>query len=175
MSQSVAAALETLAPHFFQVAYVVPEIAAAEDWFRRTLGVPYFLRLPNVVLGETCTHRGQRANAEVHLGLGYMGDTQVELIESVRGPSIYSEFNDGGHGGLHHLGFAVPDFTETIETLRSTGMNPVADGFLETEMRIDFAYFDCTGAGASMIEILGFDAAARQFMEQLKLNKGDQS
>lgn len=166
------AALGILAPHFFQVAYIVPEIAEAEDWFRRVMGVPRFLRLPNVVLGETCRYRGEPADAEVHLSLGYAGDTQIELIESVRGPSIYSEFIEAGQRGLHHVAFAVPDFAKTMAVLEEAGLRSVADGFLSTEMRIDFAYFDCAAAGASMIEILGFDEAARQFMDQLKNEPG---
>ena len=173
MTNAEQSALATLAPHFFQVAYIVPEIAAAEDWFRRVMGVPYFLRMPNVVLGETCRHRGAPADAEVHLSLGYARDTQIELIESVRGPSIYSEFVDAGHGGLHHVAFAVPDFAATITELRGSGLQPVAEGYLQTEMHIDFAYFDCAAVGASVIEILGFDAAARQFMEQLKNERGE--
>jgi catechol 2,3-dioxygenase-like lactoylglutathione lyase family enzyme len=173
MTDAAAQALGTLAPHFFQAAYVVPEIGAAEDWFRRVLGVPYFLRMPNIVLGDTCRHRGRPADAAMHISLGYARDVQIELIESVRGPSIYSEFLDAGRTGLHHVAFAVPDFTRTMRSLRDAGMAPVADGCLSTGMRVDFAYFDCSSAGASMIEILGFDAAARSFMEDLKTRTGD--
>ncbi len=166
-------ALDRLAPYFFQVAYVVPALGAAQDWFRRVMGVPYFLTMPNVVLGDTCRHRGRTANAEVHLALGYAGGTQIELIESVRGPSLYTEFLDQGRSGLHHTAFAVPDFDATIADLRAAGLESAADGYLDTGMRVDFAYFDCTAAGASVIEILGFDDAARGFMAELKTRTGD--
>jgi len=166
-------ALGTLAPYFFQVAYVVPDLGAAQDWFRRVMGVPYFLPMPNVVLGDTCRHRGRTANAEMHLALGYAGGTQIELIESVRGPSLYTEFLDQGRSGLHHTAFAVPDFDATIAELRAAGLETVTEGYLDTGMRVDFAYFDCTAVGGSVIEILGFDAAARAFMDELKTRTGN--
>jgi len=151
----------------------VPDLGAAQDWFRRVMGVPYFLPMPNVVLGDTCRHRGRTANAEVHLALGYAGGTQIELIESVRGPSLYTEFLDQGRSGLHHTAFAVPDFDATIAELRAAGLETVTEGYLDTGMRVDFAYFDCTAVGGSVIEILGFDAAARAFMDELKTRTGN--
>jgi len=160
--------LETLAPHFFQVAYVVRDLPAAEQWFQKVMGVPRFLRMENVTLGDTCRYRGRPANSSMHLALGYVRDTQIELIESVRGPSIYTEFLDAKGPGLHHVAFAVPDFGAALAQLRAGGLEPVLEGALDTGMRVDFAYFDCETAGASVIELLGFDAAARTFMEQLK-------
>ncbi len=153
---------------FFQVAYVVPDLAEAEEWFRQTMGVGYFERMDGVELGATCRHRGAPADAVLDLSIGYMGDTQLELVRPVRGESIHREFLDAGGRGLHHLGFAVPDFAVAIDQFRSDGMEPVAEGVLDTGMRVEFAYFECTDAYASVIEILGFDDAAQAFMDDLR-------
>ena len=84
--------LGDLAPHFFQAGYVVREVDVAEEWFKRVMGVPSFFRMENVAFGEGCSYRGRPADAVAHLSIGYLGETQIELIESVRGPSIYTEF-----------------------------------------------------------------------------------
>ncbi len=164
---------EQLRDCFFQVAYVVPDLVEAEDWFRRTMGVRHFSRMEGIELGDTCRHRGEYADSVLDLSLGYLGDIQLELIRPVRGASLHREFVDAGGRGLHHLGFLVPDFGAAIEHLRSTGMEPVADGVLDTGMRVEFAYFECNDGHASVIEILGFDDAARAFMDGLR-QKGNE-
>ena len=159
---------EVLGDTVFQVAYIVPDLEEAEDWFRRYMRVPYFERMEGVELGATCRHRGTVADAVLDLSLGYLGDTQLELIRPRRGDSIHREFFDAGGRGLHHLGFAVDDFAAVIGRLCAGGMNPVAEGALDTGMRVDFAYFECGDAVASVIEVLGFDDAARKFMDELR-------
>ena len=160
------AALEALAPHFFQMAYVVRDLKATEEWFQRILGVPSFFRMENVPLGPECSYRGQPADSSAHLSLGYLRDTQIELIEPVRGPSLYTEFLEHKGPGLHHVAFSVPDFTRTVAALRESGLELISDGRIGPGSA--FAYFDCQAAGASVIEILGFDEGTLAFMEQLR-------
>jgi catechol 2,3-dioxygenase-like lactoylglutathione lyase family enzyme len=155
-----------LAPYFFQVAYVVRDIAASEEWFRQTMGVPAFTRLANIRLAEGCTYRGQPADYEAHLSLGYVGEVQIELIESLRGPSLYTEFLEKRGPGLHHVAFSVPDYDATVAALSEQGHELATQGCIGSGTH--FAYFDCEAAGASFIEILGFDDATLAFMEQLK-------
>jgi catechol 2,3-dioxygenase-like lactoylglutathione lyase family enzyme len=158
--------LADLAPHYFQVAYVVPDIEAAEAFFQRTMGVTKFTRLANIEMGEGCTFRGQPADYAAHLSLGWLGDTQLELIEHVRGESLYSEFL-GSHGpGLHHIAFLVPDFDAAVDGLAGGGLELLARGSIGTGNQ--FAYFDCQGPGFSVVELLGFDEATIGFMEMLR-------
>jgi catechol 2,3-dioxygenase-like lactoylglutathione lyase family enzyme len=158
--------LAGLAPNLFQVAYVVRDVEAAEQWFQRILGVPSFFRMENVEVGHGCSYRGQPADYASHLSLGYLGDVQIELIEPVRGQSPYTEFLAGKGPGLHHLAFLVPDFEATVAFLGEGGLELVAGGQLGPGSQ--FAYFDCEAEGFSVIEILGFDRAIRGFMEQIK-------
>jgi catechol 2,3-dioxygenase-like lactoylglutathione lyase family enzyme len=159
-------AIETLAPHFFQVAYVVDDLEAAEDWFKKIWGVPVFLRMENVTLGALCTYRGKPADSSMHISLGYAKDVQIELIQSVRGPSLYTEFLERKGPGLHHVAFAVPNFADTVERLKNSGLEAISEGYFETGTH--FAYFDCEANGASVIEILGFSPSTWEFMERIK-------
>jgi methylmalonyl-CoA/ethylmalonyl-CoA epimerase len=160
-------ALGALAPHFAQVGYVVRDLTAAEAWFRGTLGVPLWTRMENVTFGPECSHRGRPADYSAHLSLGYLGETQVELIEPLRGESLYSEFLERKGPGLHHLAFDVPDFEATVAALGESGLELLAVGAVGPGSR--FAYFDCQAAQASVIEILGFGDATRAFMRELRL------
>ena len=164
----MASALTDLAPHFFQVAYVVPNLEEAEAWFGRTFGVSYFERMEGVAMGEGCRHRGGPSDGVLDISLGFFGVTQVELVKPAGGTSIHSEFQDAGGTGLHHIAFVVPDFAATTARLTEELGEPAADGVIAGGMRVDFAYYECNSAAASTIEILGFDAAARDFMTELK-------
>lgn len=157
-----------LAPYFFQVAYVLDDLARGMEWFRGTMGVPHFERFDDVTFDASCQFRGAPADSSAHLALGFAGDVQIELIEPARGRSIYREFLDAGRTGLHHVAFLVPDFSEATARLAADGIKCVTEGVLAGGMRVDFAYFDAGPHAASLIEILGFDDAARSFMDDLK-------
>jgi catechol 2,3-dioxygenase-like lactoylglutathione lyase family enzyme len=159
-------ALEAIAPHFFQVAYVVRDLAAAEAWFQKILGVPSWVRMENIAFGADCSYRGRPSDSAANLAVGYLRETQVELIEPIRGESLYTEFLASRGPGLHHLAFDVPDFAGTVAALRASGLELLAQGCVGPGS--DFAYFDCDTAGTSVIEILGFDAGVRAFMKQLE-------
>ena len=158
--------LADLAPHYFQVAYVVSDIAEAESWFKRTMGIKQFTRMADIAFNEGCTFRGAPGDWVAHLSLGYLGDVQLELVEHVRGESLYSEFLADKGPGLHHIAFLVPDFDATLRGLERGGVPLLSQGSIGPGSH--FAYFDCAGPGFSVVEILGFDEATRGFMEMLK-------
>ncbi|MGY2063239.1 VOC family protein, partial [Nocardia gipuzkoensis] len=76
-----------------QIAWVVADVAAAENFLGTRLGVRSWNRMPDIRFGpDSCTYRGAPADFTAHISLSYSGPTQLELIEPVRGESIYSEF-----------------------------------------------------------------------------------
>jgi catechol 2,3-dioxygenase-like lactoylglutathione lyase family enzyme len=164
-------ALEAVAPYFYQVSYVVRDMGASEAWFQKIFGVPTWVRMENVAFGADCSYRGRPADSAAHLSIGYMHDTQIELIEPVRGESLYAEFLESKGPGLHHLAFDVPDFPATVAALCESGLELLAKG--QVGPGSEFAYFDCESAGASVIEVLGFDDGIRAFMAQLKQRSED--
>ena len=166
-----AAAIDALAPHFFQVAYVVRDLAEAEARFRQWLGVPSWFRVDNMEFGADCSYRGRPADSAVDLSVGWLRDTQVELIEPLRGESLYREFLEAKGPGLHHIAFDVPDFSATVAALSGAGLELLAQGHAGPGS--EFAYFDCESAGASVVEILGFDKSIRAFMDSLRQQSAD--
>lgn len=161
-------ALHGLAADLFQIAYVVPNLEAAEFHFSTAFGIRHFERLSGVELGEGCRHRGATADATLDLAIGYAGDMQIELVFPAQGQSIHREFLDQGRSGLHHLGFLVDDFAAATDHLGALGLPCLADGVLDGGMRVEFAYFDATAHAGSFVEILRFDDAAHAFMAEIK-------
>ena len=165
------AAIDALAPHFFQVAYVVRDVAEAEARFQQWLGVPSWFRLESMEFGADCSYRGRPADFAAHLAIGWLRDTQVELIEPLRGESLYREFLDTQGPGLHHIAFDVPDFDASVAALSESGLELLAKGHVGPGS--EFAYFDCEAAGASVVEILGFDDAVHGMMDDLRRQSAD--
>ena len=156
--------LGNLAPYYFQTAYVVRDLEAAEEWFKKIMGVPMWVR-SEVTLGEGCTFRGKPADSAMRLSLGFANEVQIELIEPLRGVSMYTEFLEQKGPGLNHIGFAVPDYDKAFAELKDAGLEAIQEGQLATTR---FSYFDCEAYGASIIELLGFDEGTLAAMAQMK-------
>ena len=87
-----------------QVAWVTNDLNATETALTGLLGVKKWVRLPDVHFApDTCSYLGSPADFVAGISLSYLGDMQLELIEPVRGPNIYSDFLRDSGPGLHHI------------------------------------------------------------------------
>ncbi len=72
-------------------------------------------------LGEQVTYRGKPSDADVRLGIARIGDVGLELIQHVRGETIYKDFLESKGEGFQHIMVAVDDFAKEFEKLTSQG------------------------------------------------------
>ncbi|WP_330178718.1 VOC family protein [Nocardia sp. NBC_01503] len=150
-----------------QIAWVVTDVARSEEFLGRMLGAQAWTRMPDVHFGpETCTYRGAPADFTAHISLSYNGDTQYELIQPVRGASIYTEFLERGGPGLHHVCVEPPDFDAALKDAAAQGIDVVQQGNMGGQMR--FAYLDGAAAGVPYIELAEVGPNMRMFFEQIK-------
>ena len=155
--------------HFGQVAWVVPDIVAAERFFRETLGVPGFAKLENLRAQDTDgTYNGKAGDFVFHLYMAYSNGILLELIQPVSGRSIYDEFlarNPGG--GVQHVAFMVPDtqFDGLVQQFGSRGY-PVVQGMVLPVAKV--AYFDTRRDIGVATELIGATEAGMGWVEQLK-------
>src|SRR5687768_11038190 len=56
------------------------------------------------------TYRGAPADYSLEVAWGKLGEWTFEILQPIRGPSIYNEFLDRHGEGLHHLGIYVDDY-----------------------------------------------------------------
>jgi len=154
---------------FGQVAWVVPDIVAAERFFRQTLGVPGFAKLENVRSQDTDgTFDGKPGDFVFHLYMAYSNGILLELIQPVSGRSLYDDFlARNPSGGVQHVAFMVPEsqFDGLVEQFESRGY-PVAQGMTLPVARV--AYFDTRREIGVATELIGATEAGMGWVEQLK-------
>lgn len=134
---------------FNQVAYMVPDLNAAIDWWTGAMGVGPFFIFPAFDV-EAGDYRGEPHVAQFGAAIAYSGDIMVELIEP-RGPSIFQEFLADGRKGVHHLCAFTKDMAETEAWILAKGGTRLqgaryGDGS-------ELAYYAMTGDESIILEI----------------------
>lgn len=120
-------------PEVSQVAFVVEDIEDGMDRFGALLGVgPWQLyRFEPPALHDT-TFRGEDHDYSMILALAMVGDTMIELIEPLEGPSLYTEHLEEHGEGLHHVAcFTFEDPPAVVEAFEENGMPVVQSGVFE--------------------------------------------
>jgi glyoxalase/bleomycin resistance protein/dioxygenase superfamily protein len=84
------------------------------------------------------------------IGISWIGDMQLELIEPVYGPTIYEAFIQKHGEGLHHIKERIADdaIEGVVREYRDNGIGVTQTGqfetdfhyYLDTEPRLDFIY-----------------------------------
>ncbi|MFJ4652013.1 VOC family protein [Nocardia sp. NPDC088792] len=150
-----------------QIAWVVEDIAAAEEFLGTLLGARKWARMPDVHFGpETSTYRGEPADHTAHVSLSYRGDMQLELIQPVSGVSIYTEFLERSGPGLHHICLEPDDYDAALREAAAQGIDVVQDGNIGGQLR--FAYLDGAAAGVPFLELVEIGPHMRVLFDQLK-------
>jgi hypothetical protein len=151
-----------------QIAWVTDDIEATEQLLSKQFGVGTWIRLPNIEFGpQTCRLHGEPADFTAHISMSYSGDMQLELIQPVRGTSIYTEFLDRCGPGLHHVCFEPSDLDAAVASAQEQGLAVVQDGEMSGGM-MRFAYLDGASAGVPYIELGEFSPEIRAMFEQIK-------
>ncbi len=108
-----------ITPGLFQQAWVVADLAATEEAMRSSLGCSEFAELPATDLQYDL--RGERITAALAIGFARSGNSQIELIQPVRGPGLHAEFLAANGPGLHHAGYLVDDLDEIVALAEQCG------------------------------------------------------
>ena len=153
-----------------QIAWVTPDLDATETALTGLLGVKKWIRLPEVHFApDTCSYLGRPADFVASISLSYLGDMQLELIEPVRGPNIYSDFLRDGGPGLHHIcveADSLENFDATLSSAAEHGAAVAQQGVMPGGLR--FAYLSAPQYGVPFVEIAYFSTEMRQFFDYIK-------
>lgn len=133
----------------FQIAYVVPDVHAAIDYWTQRMGVGPFYEFPLPLAFDWLKVDGQTVPGDHPIfngvAVSYSGDMMIELIEPGSAPSTYNDFLTGGRSGVHHLGTFVDDYDAAMAHARSANVPVVLEGSLPLSR---FAYLDTSQNGA---------------------------
>jgi len=148
----VAARSALAGSEIFQVGFVVADLDASLRAFARSFGLSSWLgwNYDGELLGWR-SFEGEPAEFSMRLAIAGEGP-QVELIEAVDGPDVYSGWlAEGEPARLHHFGFVVDSFEATRERLQAEGAPLVmAAGGHGIDGDGAFGYFDTRGSGTGL-------------------------
>ncbi|CAA0120714.1 Uncharacterised protein [Mycolicibacterium vanbaalenii] len=153
-----------------QIAWVTTDLAATEKVLTALVGAGKWTRMPGVHFSpEMCTYRGRPADFVADISLSYAGDTQLEVIAPVTGPSVYTEFLDRCGPGLHHICVAAADgdrFEAAVSEAERDGAPVVMSGTMPGGMR--FAYVSAENSGVPYIEIAYIPPQIQALFDHIK-------
>jgi methylmalonyl-CoA/ethylmalonyl-CoA epimerase len=109
---AIGALLDRIGGGLFQQAFVVADIAAAQEAMRTALGCSAFVTLPATDLDYEL--RGHKVSCAIELAFARSGNIQIELLQPVRGEGLHVEFLASNGPGAHHLGFIVDDLEAVV-------------------------------------------------------------
>ena len=87
---------------------------------------------------------------EFRIAITHVGDTEIELIQPVRGPMIYEQYLERRGEGLHHIKEKIADaeMATVVDDYQARGIAVTQTGqfiadfhfYLDTEPKLDFVY-----------------------------------
>jgi methylmalonyl-CoA/ethylmalonyl-CoA epimerase len=138
---------------FSHVSLVVKDMDKAIKYFEG-LGLgpfPPFLGGPGMPFtGKMIRGKPADYDMDLRLAKGDMGGMGFELVQPLKGKSVYKEFLDKKGEGVHHIAFFVDDVDAEIVDMQKLGFKVVQSGAMSNSK---WAYFDTDKLGGMMIEL----------------------
>jgi methylmalonyl-CoA epimerase len=112
-----------------QIGVVVKDIEKSSRAYAELLGVdvPEW-ELTDPVEKSHTEYHGKPSKAQAKLAFFQVGNTVIELIEPVGGPSTWQEFLDTKGEGVHHIAFEVKGMEKRIAGLKAIGIPLIQRG-----------------------------------------------
>jgi catechol 2,3-dioxygenase-like lactoylglutathione lyase family enzyme len=135
----------------FQVAIVVRDLDAAINMLTTALGAGEFRMVES---STRKVYRGEPVEPEHLIAIADFGPLSIEVIQPVRGESVYTEFLAKHGEGVHHLGFKLGSaeaYTLALDHLTAAGF-PSAQSGRRADLSYD--YMDTEPAIGTYVELV---------------------
>lgn len=134
-----------------QVGYVVRDIEAELRHWSERLGIGPWFYAPQIA-DTSFTYKGRPSPLKRAVALANSGGLQIELLQQLNdAPSMYKDFLDAGHLGLHHLAYWTEDFDADFARCTAHGLTVGMGG--EVGERGRYVYFETETHPGSVIEL----------------------
>ena len=100
--------------------------------------------------GKTVHGKLTEYDMDLRIARSDLGGLTVELIQPLKGKSIYDEFLEEKGEGLHHLAFMVDDVDAEAAKLEKSGFKVVQTGAMSNTK---WAYLEAAESSGLMIEL----------------------
>lgn len=143
-----------------QVAFVVRDLDATMQAYWEDFGIgPWSVHVFEPPRVKDMTFRGQPAQFRMLVAFAMVGETQIELVQSLAGPNLYEEFLATCGEGVQHLGIHVTDMEASSLAMRTLGYELVQSGRgYGVQGDGAFAYFATAGRIGTLIELIQLPA-----------------
>jgi methylmalonyl-CoA/ethylmalonyl-CoA epimerase len=138
---------------FVHAALVVKDMEKAIKYFEALDIGPF----PAFLGGEGMSFTGKTVHGkpvdydmDLRLARSTLGGLEIELIQPLKGESIYKEFLEEKGEGIHHLAFVVEDVDAEIADLEKKGFKVLQTGAMPNAK---WAYVDTDEPGGMVIEL----------------------
>ena len=111
-----------------QVAYLVEDIDVAMEQWLVSFGLGPWTCFRNIELATKFD--GKVMTLHLHEALAYMGQLQIQLVQSLDSPeknTPYREFIEEGRWGVHHLAFFSEDIDSDVEKAKRQGFGRLCE------------------------------------------------
>jgi hypothetical protein len=152
----------------FQVCIVVHDLDKSMEHYQNVLGIgPWECMDIDPSIVSDMTYHGRPVEHSFRAAITMVGPIQLELIQPLKGDSIYSDFLKEHGEGLHHMGHVwVRNIAEAVKTLEQAGLPCIQSGRITHE---ELSQFSPGYAYINAGEPLGF------ILELLELPEGQSS
>jgi methylmalonyl-CoA epimerase len=112
-----------------QVAIIVEDLEQAVENYWKLFGIGdwHFYTYGKPLVKEM-TYHGEPAEYKMRVALSYFGPMRVELIEMVKGDTVYADFVREHGYGVHHFGVLVDDMEKALAEAEAAGVHMIMDG-----------------------------------------------
>jgi Glyoxalase/Bleomycin resistance protein/Dioxygenase superfamily len=151
--------------HPVQLAYHVPDPAAAAARYARELGWGPFYLMEHIPL-ESCQYRGGPAAFDHTSAYGQAGSIMIELItQHDDSPSVLRDMYAADETGIHHVAYFVTDLQASLTDFRHRGY----EVSLEASTRgLRFAMVDACFSVGHMLELYEPTDSLRRFYDFIR-------
>jgi len=107
------------------IAYLVKDMDTAMAEWTRQAGVGPWLCFRNIDMAAT--YEGKPMRLKIHEGLSYIGDMQIQLVQSLNDPAEdtpYAAMLRAGRFGMHHVAYISEDIDADIARAEAQGWEP---------------------------------------------------
>lgn len=121
-----------------QVGFVVKDAEAVAKNYAEKYGIgPWDYYGPGML--SDITMRGKKADFDIKVACGFIGDVEIELIQPLDDQSIYAEHLKQHGEGLHHLAFdTANDHGTTVKFFKDNGVEVLLDAFFGGEEEVTY-------------------------------------
>ncbi len=134
-------------PQPTHVGYVTRDLERTIHDFERCFGLHSF----KIMVPEYYNRRyyQEREDFEVRLAFSRVGNMVYEVIEVIKGRTIYHDFLREHGEGIHHLGYEISNLAEWIQAYRSIDIEPIMSA---ERIGLKWAYFNTPGIIVELLE-----------------------